>query len=124
MAQTGWYNSLSGFLGQRAATDPVPEGPRSDGDSTQRVDSLLERWRRQSQVPTGTKNPTGKPRVLPGPGKPAYAWLGYRDPLCAVVAAGPRAVRETADVGRTWCRQLGRRGGRDRPLARPCFSLA
>lgn len=89
MAQTGRYNSLSGFLGQRAATDPAPEGPRSDGDSTQRVDSLLERWRQQSQVPTGTKNPTGKPRVRPGPGKPAYAWLDCRDPHCAVVAAGP-----------------------------------
>lgn len=30
MAQTGWCNSLPGFLGQKAATDPVPGGPRSE----------------------------------------------------------------------------------------------
>lgn len=31
MAQAGWCNSLPGSPGQKAATDPVPGGPRSEG---------------------------------------------------------------------------------------------
>jgi hypothetical protein len=45
----------------------------------------------ESQEPTRAKNPTGsgKPRILPGPGEPACAWLDCRDPLCAAVVTRP-----------------------------------
>lgn len=84
MAQMGWCNSLSDFLGQKTAADPVQEALGLRGWYTEGRIPIGAMEGTESQEPTRTKNPNGSGKFwgtcmcMVGLQRPTLCCCGHR----------------------------------------------